>query len=146
MAFGTVSAAREPIKLTTGGQIEAVRITVAGTSIGTSNTQAITWASVAGAGWLAGESVLYLRDFQVAVTAGSATTSTPKLGTNSSPTGLEVIASQTVAQGAAGRDLTLMRDPVPFAPGSAIHFVPALDAGSDNSVSLSILVSATWGP
>lgn len=146
MALGTPTATREPVKLTSGGTIDAVRITIDGTNVGTSDTKAITWTDLSAAAWLASESVLYLRDFQVAVTAGSATTSTPKLGTDSSPTGLEVIASQTVAQGAAGRDISLMRDPVPFVPGSAIYFVPALDAGSDNSVSLSILVSATWGP
>jgi len=146
MAFESATAAREVIKLPGGGSIEGVRITLSGTSLTTSSTQAITWASVSGAEWLASESVLYLRDFAVAVTAGSATTSSPTLGTSASPAGLGVIASQTVAQGAAGRDVTLMRSPVSFAPGSAIYFLPALDAGSDNAVSLSLLITREWGP
>ena len=140
MAFAsTVDAARETIRLSGGGSIEAVRITIAATDVAAASEVAITWADEDAARWLASASRLYLYELRAALTGGTGTTIATVLGTATNPTGLNVIASYSA--GAVNSDASLLLSPPSFAPGSALYLRPTPDAGTDNAVSVQLLVS-----
>lgn len=140
MAFASnVDAARETIRLSGGGSIEAVRITISATDVAAASEVTITWANEDAARWLASASRLYLYELRAALTGGTGTTIATVLGTTTNPTGLNVIASYSA--GAINSDASLLTSPPSFAPGSALYLRPTPDAGTDNAVSVQLLVS-----
>lgn len=140
MAFAsTVDAARETIRLRGGGSIEAVRLTVSATDVAATSEVTITWADEAAAAWLASASRLYLYELRASLDSGTGTTIATVLGTAADPAGLEIIASYSA--GAVNSDTSLFTAPPSFAPGTAIYLRPTPDAGTDNVVSVQLLVS-----